>query len=144
GKAMPGAAPATLSSAFAFAPALAPASVLDVVLHDLPARSLTVSRFKGKNTFHLQKKRVRMTRRLDGADVERYQRDGIVFPLDVLSPVEAQDALRQLEATEIAAGGRLAGRNNQRPHLLHPWMDRLVRHPAILDAVEDVLGPNLF
>ena len=85
-----------------------------------------------------------MTRRLDGADVERYRRDGIVFPLDVLSPAEAQGMLRQLEATESALGGRLAGRNNQKPHLLHPWMDRLVRHPAILDAVEDVLGPNLF
>ena len=84
-----------------------------------------------------------MTRRLDGADVERYRRDGIVFPLDVLSPAEAQDMLRQLEATENALGGRLAGRHNQKPHLLHPWMDALVRHPAILDAVEDVLGPNL-
>ena len=84
-----------------------------------------------------------MTRRLDGADVERYRRDGIVFPLDVLSPAEAQGMLRQLEATESALGGRLAGRNNQKPHLLHPWMDTLVRHPAILDAVEDVLGPNL-
>ena len=84
-----------------------------------------------------------MTRRLDGADVERYRRDGIVFPLDVLSPAEAQGMLRQLEATESALGGRLAGRNNQKPHLLHPWMDGLVRHPAILDAVEDVLGPNL-
>ena len=84
-----------------------------------------------------------MTRRLDGADVERYRRDGIVFPLDVLSPAEAQGMLRQLEATESALGGRLAGRNNQKPHLLHPWMDAVVRHPAILDAVEDVLGPNL-
>ena len=52
--------------------------------------------------------------------------------------------LQLLEADERAAGGRLAGRINQKPHLLHPWMDRLVRHPAILDAVEDVLGPNLF
>ncbi len=85
-----------------------------------------------------------MTKRLSDADVDRYRRDGIVFPIEVMSPAEAQEMLHLLEADERAAGGRLAGRNNQKPHLLHPWMDRLVRHPAILDAVEDVLGPNLF
>jgi ectoine hydroxylase-related dioxygenase (phytanoyl-CoA dioxygenase family) len=28
-------------------------------------------------------------------------------------------------------------------HLLYAWLDRLVRHPAILDAVESLLGPDL-
>jgi len=85
-----------------------------------------------------------MARRLSDADVDRYRQDGILFPVDVMPPSEAQGMLRRLEADEQALGGRLAGRNNQKPHLLHPWMDQLVRHPAILDAVEDVLGPNLF
>ncbi len=31
----------------------------------------------------------------------------------------------------------------QKLYLLLTWMDALVRHPAILDAVEDVLGPDL-
>ncbi len=85
-----------------------------------------------------------MTRRLSDADVARYRRDGILFPIDVMPPAEAQELLQRLEADERAQGGRLSGRNNQKPHLLHPWMDQVVRHPAILDAVEDVLGPNLF
>ncbi len=84
-----------------------------------------------------------MGKRLTPAEVDRYRRDGILFPVDVMSPAEASDLLRRLEQTEQAHGGRLAGRANQKPHLLHPWMDRLVRHPLILDAVEDVLGPNL-
>ena len=84
-----------------------------------------------------------MTRRLSDADVARYRRDGILFPVDVMPPAEAQEMLQRLQAVERAQGGRLSGRNNQKPHLLHPWMDQLVRHPAILDAVEDVLGPNL-
>ena len=84
-----------------------------------------------------------MTRRLSDADVARYRRDGILFPVDVMPPAEAQGMLQRLQADERAQGGRLSGRNNQKPHLLHPWMDQLVRHPAILDAVEDVLGPNL-
>jgi non-haem Fe2+, alpha-ketoglutarate-dependent halogenase len=85
-----------------------------------------------------------MNKRLKEEDVERYRRDGIVFPVDVFSTDEAAALRQQFEANEQANGGRLAGRMNQKPHLLYPWMDQLVRHPAILDAVEDVLGPNLF
>jgi ectoine hydroxylase-related dioxygenase (phytanoyl-CoA dioxygenase family) len=85
-----------------------------------------------------------MSKKLAADAVERYQRDGILFPVDVMSPAAAAGLLQRLEANEREQGGRLAGRLNQKPHLLHPWMDQLVRAPAILDAVEDVLGPNLF
>ncbi|MEO6271304.1 MAG: phytanoyl-CoA dioxygenase family protein [Lautropia sp.] len=84
-----------------------------------------------------------MSKRLSAADVRRYRSDGILFPVDVVPAAEATDLLHRLEGTERDQGGRLAGRNNQKPHLLYPWMDALVRHPAILDAVEDLLGPNL-
>src|SRR5262249_24535025 len=30
-----------------------------------------------------------------------------------------------------------------KPHLVFEWVAELVRHPAILDAVEDLLGPDL-
>ena len=85
-----------------------------------------------------------MSKRLATGDVDRYGRDGILFPIDVVSPTAAAELLQRLESNEREHGGRLAGRTNQKPHLLYPWMDQLVRHPAILDAVEDVLGPNLF
>ena len=51
--------------------------------------------------------------------------------------------LGRLEDIEAAHGGRLPARINQKPHLLFPWLNELVRHPRILDAVEDVLGPDL-
>ncbi len=85
-----------------------------------------------------------MSGRLSQDQVRCYQQDGILFPLDVMTPEEATGLLRRLEANEAAHGGSLSGRVGQKPHLLYPWMDQLVRHPAILDAVEDVLGPNLF
>ena len=85
-----------------------------------------------------------MSRRLSQESVRRYREDGILFPLDVMSAQEAGGLLRELERNEAAHGGRLSGRIGQKPHLLFPWMDQLVRHPAILDAVEDVLGPDLF
>jgi ectoine hydroxylase-related dioxygenase (phytanoyl-CoA dioxygenase family) len=50
----------------------------------------------------------------------------------------------KFKATEDKAGGPLKGRMNQKPHLLFPWLNELIRSPKILDAVESVLGPNLF
>jgi non-heme Fe2+,alpha-ketoglutarate-dependent halogenase len=85
-----------------------------------------------------------MGRRLTADQTNSYARDGILFPLDVMPPEEAGRLLQKFQDAETAQGGRLAGRSNQKPHLLHTWLDQLVRHPAILDAVEDVLGPDLF
>ena len=81
--------------------------------------------------------------RLASSAVERYHRDGFLFPIPVLSPVEAGGLRRRLEAVEAEHGGALRGEIRHKPHLLFTWLADLVRHPAILDAVEDVLGPNL-
>jgi non-heme Fe2+,alpha-ketoglutarate-dependent halogenase len=51
--------------------------------------------------------------------------------------------LARLEDIERAHGGKLPARLNQKPHLLFPWLNELVRHPRILDAVEQLLGPDL-
>lgn len=84
-----------------------------------------------------------MPKVLTPSAVERYRRDGFLFPLPVLTSAEALAYRRRLEAVEAAHGGELRGELRQRPHLLFPWLTDLIRHPAILDAVEDVLGPNL-
>jgi hypothetical protein len=72
-----------------------------------------------------------------------YQRDGIVYPIRVMSEAYAADALRNLELLEAREGGRLGEKTNEKPHILLPWLNELVRHPAILDAVENILGPNI-
>jgi hypothetical protein len=84
-----------------------------------------------------------MTKTLDPAAVAAYHRDGIHFPVRVFSAEEAATMLARLEAIEAAHGGRLPPRVNQKPHLLYPWLGDLIRHPRILDAVEDVLGPDI-
>ena len=84
-----------------------------------------------------------MTRLLSPTALERYQRDGLYFPLAVLTPAEALACRRKLESVEAAHGGRLGGELRHKPHLLLTWLADLVKHPRILDAVEDVLGPNL-
>ena len=39
--------------------------------------------------------------------------------------------------------GRSAGNMRHKVHLLFTWANELARHPAILDAVEDVIGPDI-
>jgi len=80
---------------------------------------------------------------LTSAAVERYRRDGFYFPIPVLTSSEAREYRRRLEAVEAEHGGALTAEIRQKPHLLFTWLADLARHPAILDAVEDVLGPNL-
>lgn len=75
--------------------------------------------------------------------IARYQRDGYSFPLDILTVAEAAECRRRLEAHEAASGGPLKGNMRHKSHLLFTWLNELIRHPRILDAVEDVLGPNL-
>jgi non-heme Fe2+,alpha-ketoglutarate-dependent halogenase len=84
-----------------------------------------------------------VTKLLSPDAIDRYRRDGFYCPIPVLAPAEARERRQQLEAVEAAHGGRLTGVLRQKPHLLFTWLADLVRHPTILDAVEDVLGPNL-
>jgi ectoine hydroxylase-related dioxygenase (phytanoyl-CoA dioxygenase family) len=58
-------------------------------------------------------------------------------------PRAEADALRgKLEAFEAGAG-ILEGKLRHKSHLLFTWLNDLVRHPRILDAVEDAIGPNI-
>jgi hypothetical protein len=84
-----------------------------------------------------------MPKALTERQVEQFSRDGYVFPLPVLSANIAADYRARLEALAAREGGQLSRGTNQKPHLLLPWLNELIRHPRILDAVEDVLGPDL-
>jgi len=75
--------------------------------------------------------------------VAQYRRDGFYFPLPVLSAAEARGYRDKLEAHEHATGAPLAGGMRHKVHLLFTWANELARHPAILDAVEDVIGPDI-
>ena len=73
---------------------------------------------------------------------EAYLRDGFVAPIRVLSNTEARLLRTKVEA--LAARPVVDRKTDFRQsHLAYGWADRLVRHPSILDVVEDVLGPNI-
>jgi len=74
--------------------------------------------------------------------VRQYKDEGCYAPVSVLTAAEAAKARAKLEAHE-AAHGKLTGHQRHKPHLLFTWLDELIRHPRILDAVEDVIGPDI-
>jgi non-heme Fe2+,alpha-ketoglutarate-dependent halogenase len=84
-----------------------------------------------------------MTSSLTNAQVERYRRDGYLCPLGVLSSEQAAHYRATLEAAEAAAGGSLPGPFRHKPHLVYGWAQELIRQPAILDAVEGIIGPDI-
>ena len=80
---------------------------------------------------------------LPASAVKQYHEQGYYHPIRVLSPEEAAGYRRRLEAFEASQGGSLKGEMKHKAHLLLTWLDDLVRHPKILDAVEDLIGPNI-
>ncbi len=72
-----------------------------------------------------------------------YERDGILFPIDVLCPSEVARTRTGLEQIESNLGRRPKTEELHQLFLNYRWAYDLVTHPNVLDAVESVLGPNI-
>jgi len=79
---------------------------------------------------------------LTEAAVRQYRDLGYYAPVPVLSSAEADGLRRRLEAFE-ASGTGMQGAVRHKPHLLFTWLNNLIRHPRILDAVQDIIGPDI-
>ena len=84
-----------------------------------------------------------MAKILTREQIDTFWRDGCVFPIRVMSVDEALSIRARLETFEAEAGGPLKGDLRHKSHLLFPWLDNVVHHPRILDAIEDLYGPDL-
>jgi non-heme Fe2+,alpha-ketoglutarate-dependent halogenase len=83
-----------------------------------------------------------VTTSLTSQQLNQYDRDGIVFPVRVLSVDEAALFRTELESV---AGNCEAGTLKRLDglHLFFDWAYHLVTHDALLNAVEDVLGGDI-
>jgi hypothetical protein len=72
-----------------------------------------------------------------------YQAEGFLSPLRAIGQQHALAAREKLEAFEAQHGGAWPKDMVLKPHLLFPWLDEIVRHPTILDTMEDLLGPDI-
>lgn len=84
-----------------------------------------------------------MPKALSEAQIQAYHRDGAVWPIPMLSSAEAADCLRRFDELEASLEGEVQGRYRIKAHLPFPWLTDLIHHPALLDAMEDLMGPNI-
>ncbi|MDX1514397.1 MAG: phytanoyl-CoA dioxygenase family protein [Gammaproteobacteria bacterium] len=85
-----------------------------------------------------------MPRLLTQDQVDYFHRNGFVAPAAALTAEEAADFFRRFEAYEQAHQGWYELSKGQKLYLLQTWARDLASHPKVLDAVEDVLGPDIF
>ena len=73
--------------------------------------------------------------------VAQYRDQGYVSPVRAFPEAEAHAARDRLEHTERIHG--LPADRRRKMHLYLKWVDEIVHHPRILDAVEDLVGPDI-
>ena len=76
---------------------------------------------------------------------QRYDREGFVSPIAVVTGHEAAGMRERLEAylSRAAKNPKDDPLMQYKVHMVFPWADRLIRHPAALDAVEALIGPDI-
>jgi non-haem Fe2+, alpha-ketoglutarate-dependent halogenase len=83
---------------------------------------------------------------LSRQQVERYRRDGYLFPFPALSPSELAECNEGMARYEAWLGMRVNEADRRwrsAGYVFLPWLDALVRHERVLDAVEDLIGPDI-
>lgn len=84
-----------------------------------------------------------MPKRLTEDQINHYRAHGYCYPVPVLSRPEYTDYRSDLERYETEIGAPLDFPEKSKPHLLFNWADQVAHHPAVLDAVEDLIGPDI-
>ena len=83
---------------------------------------------------------------LTPAQIAAYHRDGYSFPHQALTDAELAECRAGLARYEAWLGKPVNQgdwRWRSAAYALLPWLDSLIRHPRILDAVEDLVGPDI-
>ncbi|MGU9957360.1 MAG: phytanoyl-CoA dioxygenase family protein [Arenicellales bacterium WSBS_2016_MAG_OTU3] len=84
-----------------------------------------------------------MPKALTTQQVEQYHELGFISPIDVMSEDEALCYKERLEAVEQNYPDEINAENRNNAHLSLACLDELAHHPVVIDAVEDLIGPNI-
>ena len=84
-----------------------------------------------------------MPRRLSQSEVKRYHEHGYCSPVTVMSPAQARGYLERFDRAVAAHPEEAGPILKMKSHLVLGCLSELLHLPAILDAVEDVLGPDI-
>ena len=84
-----------------------------------------------------------MPKHLTEAQVEQFRHDGFVFPMSAISAEEAAECRACLEDYERRTGQSAQESLTLKSHMPFGLFSRLIRNQRVLDAVEDLIGPNI-
>ncbi|MFK7967319.1 MAG: phytanoyl-CoA dioxygenase family protein [Burkholderiaceae bacterium] len=84
-----------------------------------------------------------MPKILTPTQLSQFERDGYAFPFTALQQEQAIDYRQRIEAYEQSVGHDANHTLKIKGHLAFPWLMEIATHPAVLDAVEDVMGPDI-
>src|SRR5277367_6765523 len=84
-----------------------------------------------------------MAKTLTDAQVTQFREQGWLAPIRAMDATQAADCAARI-ATYEARVGESANRTLKiKGHLAMPWVVELGRSPAILDTIEDLMGPDI-
>lgn len=85
-----------------------------------------------------------MNKILSDTQVQHYRQDGFVSPIAVMDSSTASQYRQRFEQYEAANDGWYELSKGQKLYLLQTWAAELACNETVLDAVQDVLGDNIF
>lgn len=83
-----------------------------------------------------------MGKLLTRRQIQEYREQGFLAPIDVIDEAEAAVCLQRLQEAEARYPQHFNAENRNNPHLVLTCFDQLAFHPRVLDAVEDLIGPD--
>ena len=76
--------------------------------------------------------------------IKKSKQDGFIFPVKIFDTATAAKYQSIYENVERRKGKDVPELLSVKPHILFRWLFELGTTPTLLDAMEDILGPNLF
>lgn len=84
-----------------------------------------------------------MGKLLSQDQIDSYERDGFLSPVDIFTEAEAAEMRGRLEAAEAKWPEAFEGPARNNPHYNLTVFDEIVHNETLVDAVEDLIGPDI-
>ncbi len=84
-----------------------------------------------------------MPKILTEKQIEQYHDEGFISPIRILSEADALSIKSQLEEVEAKFPEEINAESRNNLHLSFEFLDALVHNPIIVDAMEDLIGPDI-
>jgi len=84
-----------------------------------------------------------MPKVLTKEQIKQYHEEGFVFPIRIMSKDEALAIATKIENAEKLYPKEMHSENRNNLHLSFSFLDKLVHNKIVVDAIEDLLGPDL-